>query len=128
VGADAGAKARADNFAKRVRDGQSLSALAQQDSDDPTTRARGGLIEGELREALGDAYPEVAHEMRPGEVRVVQSKQGWHVVAVESREKVTRAEVEPALRASLATRPVTGGEVKRYLESLRAQAKVQRHF
>jgi parvulin-like peptidyl-prolyl isomerase len=128
VGADAGAKARADNFAKRVRDGQSLSALAQQDSDDPSTRARGGLIEGELREALGDAYPEVAHEMRPGEVRVVQSKQGWHVVAVESREKVTRAEVEPALRASLATRPVTGGEVKRYLESLRAQAKVQRHF
>ncbi len=128
LGVDAGVKAKAHFWAKTVRDGGALSALAQRESDDPATRASGGLIEGELREALGEAYPEVAKEIQPGEVRVVQSQRGWHVVALESRQKVTRAEVEPALRATLATRPVSGGEVKRFLEALRAKATIQRHF
>jgi hypothetical protein len=128
TGVDGATKAKADAWAERVRAGLALSALAQRESDDTATRASGGLIEGDVRDALAEAYPEVAQKMRPGEVRVVQSQRGWHVVVLESRQEVTRAEVEPALRASLASRIVSGGEVKRFLETLRSKATIQRHF
>ena len=65
-------------------------------------------------------------DARELERRVVRSPRGTWVVEYTTELRTERKAVEAELRKELASRPVTGGEIKRFVDDLRARAKVEK--
>jgi hypothetical protein len=75
---------------------------------------------------LADEVDAALEAMKPGERRVVRAPRGTWVVEYTTALKTERKAVEAELRKELAGRPVTGGEIKRFVDDLRARAKVEK--
>ncbi len=85
------AKARIDSIYKLYQDGADFAYLAERHSDGPSA-AKGGDIGFFSKGDMVKEFEEAAFDMRVGEVRMVKSKYGWHLVRVEARrQKEVRA-------------------------------------
>jgi len=80
------AKTRADQALKRVKAGEDFAKVAQEASEDPTSKSRGGEI-GWVRKGL--LLPELESAvwtLKAGEVSpVLQSKYGYHIFKMDER-------------------------------------------
>jgi peptidyl-prolyl cis-trans isomerase D len=105
------AKAKAEKLLEQARKNpESFAELAKKNSDDPSSAAQGGDLAftgrgGFASQALEDAV----FSMKPGDVQLVESEFGWHVVkldAVRGGEKkpfdAVRASIEDDVRRQLA--------------------------
>ena len=85
------AKTRIDSIYKLHLDGADFAYLAERHSDGPSASNKGDLGYFSKGDMVKE-FEEAAFTMRPGEVRMVKTKFGWHLIRVEARrQKEVRA-------------------------------------
>ncbi len=100
----AAAKAKADGLLKQIKAGADFAKLARQYSEDPGTKNNGGDLgyfsQGEMIKPFADAV----FRMKAGEMTVVQTQYGYHVIKVEDHKLAhveTLQEARPQIIAAL---------------------------
>jgi parvulin-like peptidyl-prolyl isomerase len=98
---DEQAKAKAEELRKKVAAGGDFAALAKAESDDTVSGANGGNL-GAF--GHGDMVPEfekAAFETKAGDVTVVKTQYGYHVLQVQSHGTATLEEARPQLEGKI---------------------------
>jgi parvulin-like peptidyl-prolyl isomerase len=126
VAEDEAARARAEEVRKRLLAGEPFPRLAAEVSAS-TSKANGGLIGPVRLQDLAPALQAVLTPMSPGEMtEVVPTMSGYHIFRLESRSDTKVRSLEDA-RGDVSRRVAeqrSQGEIAKYLEKLRAQAKI----
>ena len=78
------AKTKAEDILKQLRKGADFAKLAKQYSEDPSTRDEGGDLGSFGRGQMIKPFEEAVFSMKPGELRMVETKFGFHDVRVDS--------------------------------------------
>lgn len=116
---DEEAKAKAEDIRKKIAGGADFAQLAKTESDDTMSGAQGGDL-GTF--GHGDMVPEfekAAFETKPGEVTVVKTQYGYHVLQVQQRTAATLAEARPQLEGK-----IKQDLLKQRLEAMKGAANV----
>jgi peptidyl-prolyl cis-trans isomerase D len=92
----AAAKAKAEEVLQKVKAGGDFAKLAQQYSDDPGTRDHGGELGYFARGEMVKPFEEAAFKLTPGQVTLVQTQYGYHVLQLEEIKKASQDSVEQA--------------------------------
>lgn len=82
----AAAKAKAENILKQIKAGASFAKLAKKYSDDPGTKDNGGELGYFTEDQMVKPFAQAAFMMSPGEIRVVKTRFGYHVIQVEDHK------------------------------------------
>jgi len=101
---DAAAKAKAEGILKQLQGGANFAELAKKYSDDPGSKDKGGELGFAKRGAMVPAFDNALFTQKIGDLAIVKSQFGYHIVQVEERQPAhtqTLAEVEPAIQAAL---------------------------
>ena len=100
----AAAKAKAEDLLKQIKAGGDFAKLAKQFSDDPGTRNGGGDLGYFEQSQMVKPFADAAFRMKPGELAVVQTQFGYHVIQVEDHKLAhvdTLAEARPKIIEAL---------------------------
>ncbi len=100
----ASAKAKAEELLQKVKSGADFAKLAQQFSDDPGTKDRGGELGYFARGEMVKPFEDAAFKLTPGQVTLVQSQYGYHIVQLEeikSASQDTFEQAKPKIVAAL---------------------------
>lgn len=73
-------QAEAEELLAQLEDGADFAALAEEHSDDPGSSAQGGELGWMPRGVLVPEFEEAIFSMEPGEIRLVQTQFGWHII------------------------------------------------
>jgi peptidyl-prolyl cis-trans isomerase D len=92
----AAAKAKAEEVLQKVNSGSDFTKLAQQYSDDPGTKNRGGELGYFARGEMVKPFEDATFKLSPGQVTLVQSQYGYHVVQLEEIKKASQDTLEQA--------------------------------
>jgi peptidyl-prolyl cis-trans isomerase C len=85
---------KAERLLQRLRDGDDFSELARNESDDPSVvQNDGNLVDIDV-ETLDEEFAAGLARLSVGEMGLVQSGFGWHVVLVDERQEARRQEFE----------------------------------
>ncbi|HVB81399.1 MAG TPA: SurA N-terminal domain-containing protein [Candidatus Binataceae bacterium] len=106
----AAAKAKADDLMKQIKAGANFAKLAKQFSDDPGTRNSGGDLGYFGQNEMVKPFADAAFKMKAGELTVVQTQFGYHVLQVEDHKLAhveTLAEARPQIIEALRHRAGT---------------------
>ena len=103
---DAAAKKNAEALLARVKAGEDFGKLAQENSDDPGSKAAGGDLGWAPKEAYVQPFSEALFAMKKGETSgLVKTQFGYHIIRLEDIEEPrvrgfdeVRAELEPEFR------------------------------
>jgi len=110
------AKTRVDSIYKLYQAGTDFAYLAERYSDGPSA-AKGGDLGFFSKGDMVKEFEEAAFDMQVGEVRMVKTKYGWHLVRVEARrQKEVRAR---HILAATEIRPEDWERARELAESLR---------
>ncbi|HVZ44416.1 MAG TPA: SurA N-terminal domain-containing protein [Ramlibacter sp.] len=108
------AKARAEELLAEVKkDPASFAELAKKYSKDPVSAARGGDLDYFTRGAMVKSFEDAVFAMKPGDIRLVESEFGYHVIRL--------ADVKPGTTK-------TFDEVKPQIEDELKKQQAQRKF
>lgn len=88
------AEARARELMTQVKQGESLTMLAQQYSDDPSSESNHGRFENTPVSQLDSKFRGGIAELEIGEVGIIESAYGWHLVRVDARAPARRKSFE----------------------------------
>jgi peptidyl-prolyl cis-trans isomerase D len=108
------AKAKAEDIMQQLRKGADFAKLAKQYSEDPSTRSDGGDLGSFGRGQMIKPFEEAVFSMKPGELRLVETKFGFHDVRIDSSSPAhvdKLADVRPKVIEALRTE--AGGKVAR---------------
>jgi peptidyl-prolyl cis-trans isomerase C len=87
------AKEKAEGLLKRLKDGEDFSKLADEFSEDPTTKKKGGDLGFFPRGRMVKPFEEAAFSLKNGQMSgVVETQFGYHIIKVEDRKE---AKVKP---------------------------------
>jgi peptidyl-prolyl cis-trans isomerase D len=78
------ARAQAEDVMKQLRKGADFAKLAKQYSQDPSTRNEGGDLGSFGRGQMIKPFEDAVFSMKPGELRLVETKFGFHDVRLDS--------------------------------------------
>ncbi len=112
---------RAEILMLQLQEGEEFSILALQSSEDRESAERGGRLEkipSPLKEAL--------EQMKEGELRLLRSGQGWHILKLERALDSSFEALSPQLKLELQKEPISEREQARWMAQLRAQAQIMR--
>lgn len=76
-------KSEAEALLAQVQGGADFAALAKEKSEDPGSKEQGGELGWVPRGVFVPEFEQAIFEMKPGEVRLVQSPFGWHIIKLE---------------------------------------------
>lgn len=111
----AAAKAKAEDILKQAQaKGGDFDKLAAKYSDDPSNKDHGGDLGAFGRGQMIKPFEDAVFSMKPGEIRLVETKFGYHVVKLESFTPAhtdTLAEAQPKIISDL--REQTGTRLAR---------------
>jgi peptidyl-prolyl cis-trans isomerase D len=92
----AAAKVKAEEVLRKIKSGSDFAKMAQQYSDDPGTKDRGGELGYFARGEMVKPFEEAAFKLNPGQVTLVQSQYGYHVLQLEEIQKARQDTLEQA--------------------------------
>ena len=80
-------KAKAENILKRAKAGEDFAKLADQNSDDPGTKGKGGLYKNVTKGLFIPALEQVALSLEPGQIadKVVETPIGFFIIKLERK-------------------------------------------
>jgi len=120
----AAAQRRAESVRDRLKSGADFAALARSDSDDESTRERGGALGLVPRGTLLRSVEEVVDRLQPGQIsEILLSGLGFHIFKLEERVPSTRLPVEAVLEG--ARRAVVEAEKQRVVDELVKQLEAK---
>ncbi len=121
---DAAAKAKAEDVLKQLRAGGSWTELAKKYSDDPGSKDSGGELGFAQRGRMVPEFDNAIFTQKIGDIEIVKSQFGYHVVQVEDRQpKHTQPlnEVLPQIQATL-ERDASSQAQENYARTLTSEA------
>jgi len=80
---DAAAKAKADGLLAQLKGGADFAALAKANSSDPGSAAEGGDLGLQEKDFFVGPFAAAVWGMKPGDLQVVKTQFGYHVVRLE---------------------------------------------
>lgn len=82
----AAAKAKADEILQKIKNGEDFAKLAEEFSEDPGSKDKGGLYEGITEGSFVPEFEQVAFSLKPGQVadQPVETKFGYHIIKLEN--------------------------------------------
>jgi peptidyl-prolyl cis-trans isomerase D len=92
----AAARAKAEEVLQKVKSGGDFAKLAQQYSDDPGTKDRGGELGYFAKGEMVKPFEDAAFKLTPGQLTLVQSQYGYHVLQLEEIKKASQDTLEQA--------------------------------
>jgi peptidyl-prolyl cis-trans isomerase D len=99
------AKAKAEEIlAEAKKNPASFAELAKKNSQDTVSAARGGDLDYFTRGAMVKSFEDAVFSMKPGDIQLVQSEFGWHVIRladVKPGTTKTFEEVKPQIEDEL---------------------------
>lgn len=100
---DTQAQEKARGLREQLGKGADFAALVRQHSDDPGSKARGGLLDPGARGVLDPAFEDALFSLKPGEIsQPVRSSFGWHIIRAERIEpEQVKPFTDPAVRAEI---------------------------
>jgi peptidyl-prolyl cis-trans isomerase D len=81
---EAVAKAKAEAILAKLKSGADFAKLARKYSEDPGTQLKGGDLGTFARGTMVKPFEDAVFSMKPGEVRVVETQFGFHVVKLDA--------------------------------------------
>jgi peptidyl-prolyl cis-trans isomerase D len=79
----AAARGKAEEIIKKLKAGANFAKLAKKYSDDPGTRDSGGALGFFPRGQMVKPFNDAVFSMKPGEIRLVETTYGYHVVKLD---------------------------------------------
>ncbi|HEU5457011.1 MAG TPA: peptidylprolyl isomerase [Terracidiphilus sp.] len=122
--ADAAAKAKAETVLKQLKAGGSWTDLAKKYSDDPGSKNQGGELGFAQKGRMVPSFDTAIFSQPIGEIDIVKSQFGYHVVQVEARTTAhsqSLSEVLPTIQATL-IRQTSAQAQQNYAEKLTSEA------
>lgn len=110
---------KAQGLLDQIRGGADFAALARQYSGDPASAARGGEMEVFHRGQMVPPFEQAAYALKPGELTLVETPFGFHVLKLHERIPALKAPYE-AVKDQIARAVVEEKRSKR-IEALVAQ-------
>jgi hypothetical protein len=92
-------RATAEQILSRAKAGEDFAKLADEVSQDPGTKGKGGLYEAVTRGKMVPAFEQAALALEPGQIaeNLVETPYGYHIIKLEKKETATDpASGEPA--------------------------------
>jgi peptidyl-prolyl cis-trans isomerase D len=120
----AAAKAKAEDIANQLRHGGNWTELAKKDSDDPGSKDSGGELGFSQRGRMVPEFDQAIFSNPIGQIAVVKSQFGFHVVQVEERQTAhtqSLGEVTDTIKATLSRQQVSQAE-ENYARQLAQEA------
>lgn len=98
-------KALAQQLLQRVLHGANFAALAKKYSTDPGSAKKGGDLGYFAQGAMVAPFDKAAFSMTVGQIRMVQSAYGWHIIKLTGREhaRLTNTEFSQAKQNAFST-------------------------
>ena len=91
------AKVKAEGLLDRLKKGESFEDLAKSDSDDQSSRARGGDLGYIIPGQMVKDFEDVAFYSNPGEISdVVETRYGFHIIRVDEHIEARQRSFEEA--------------------------------
>ncbi|MGA3032684.1 MAG: peptidylprolyl isomerase [Terracidiphilus sp.] len=121
---DAAAKAKAEMVLKQLQSGGSWADLAKKYSDDPGSKDSGGELGPAQRGKMVPAFDTAIFTQKIGDIQIVKSNFGYHIVQVESRQTAHTkplSEVQADIQAAL-ERQSSAAAQQSYAETLTSEA------
>ncbi len=121
---DAAAKAKAEMILKQLQAGGSWDELAKKYSDDPGSKDNGGELGFATRGKMVPEFDNAIFTQKIGEIAIVRSSFGYHVVQVEERTPAHTqplSEVQSAIVVAL-TRDTEATAQQNYAQQLTSEA------
>ena len=122
--ADAAAKAKAEDILKQLQSGANFADLAKKYSDDPGSKDTGGELGPSQRGRMVPEFDNAIFTQKIGDIKIVKSQFGYHIVQVESRQPAHMQalnEVLPTIQATL-IREKTSQAEDNYARTLMSEA------
>jgi parvulin-like peptidyl-prolyl isomerase len=95
-------KTLAEQLLRRAKSGENFAALAKKYSTDPGSAKKGGDLGYFTKGTMVAPFSNAAFSMKIGEIRLVHSQFGWHIIKVTGREraKLTSTELQQAQQSA----------------------------
>jgi peptidyl-prolyl cis-trans isomerase D len=122
--ADAAAKAKAEGVLKELQAGGKWADIAKKNSDDPGSKDNGGELGFSQRGRMVPEFDAAIFGQKIGDIKIVKSQFGYHVVQVEERSTAhaqSLAEVLPTIQATLIRQNAAQAE-ENYAKALTSEA------
>lgn len=110
-------------LAQLKADPSKFAELAKKYSTDPGSKDKGGELGFAGRSKLVKPFSDAIFNGKPGDLVVVKSEFGWHVIKIEERRTTSLAEATPQLRRSILGQ-ARGKALSDYLGKLADELKV----
>lgn len=80
-------KAKADEILKRAKSGEDFAKLADEVSEDPGTKGKGGLYENVKMKQMQPAFEQAALALEPGQIsdNLIETPFGYHIIKLEKK-------------------------------------------
>jgi len=123
-------KAKAEGILARLKAGEDFAKLAEENSDDPGSKSKGGDLGFFEKGSMVPAFEETAFSLKPGELsEIVETEYGYHIIKVEEKKE---ASLEPyeAIKDKVkeqALQEVRKAKVTAFVEKALKEAKVEIH-
>lgn len=115
-------KATAEAILAELQGGADFAALARARSDDPGSAAQGGDLGWAPRGVYVEPFEEAVFSMQPGELRLVQTDFGWHIIEVTEGPEV-RSFTDRALLETQAGQEAFSATFLPWVDELRSLAE-----
>lgn len=80
------ARGKAEDILKRARDGEDFAKLADEFTEDPTGKGKGGELGWFGKGRMMESFEKAAFALKPGEISdIVETPYGFHVIKVDER-------------------------------------------
>jgi len=123
-------KAKAEGILARLKAGEDFAKLAEENSDDPGSKSKGGDLGFFEKGSMVPAFEAAAFSLKPGELSgIVETEYGYHIIKVEERKE---ASLEPyeAIKDKVkeqALQEIRKAKVTAFVEKALKEAKVEIH-
>ena len=125
---DAMAKKKADDLLVQIKGGADFVKLADENTDDPSGKGKGGDLSWFKRGMMVPEFDQVAFALQPGQVsEVVKTQFGYHIMKVEDRRQKLPDDFdkEKAKYTTQVTEELKNQAWTQYRAALKKQAKIE---
>lgn len=120
-------KTVAQDVLAKAKDGGDFEALAKKYSTDPGSKDKGGDLGWAASSAYVTEFADAVDDMKVGQIRLVESQFGWHVIKLLGKRAATQqslSEATPAVTSAL-QQNARADAFQQYLDGLRKKAKIE---